>query len=122
MISHARFYEKLSFLLDLTSTSNRMLARGNPCGPISYQPSSHRERNLPQNQNTRDLWHFILPDCCTDYRHQALFEMLAVKQVSVLNKEHLSDIIITGYAGNRWESAVLCEPLAALTWKKHIQA
>ncbi len=89
-----QFYEKLSFLLDLTSTSNRVLAQAIHVDPSLISRLRTGKRNLPQNQKyTKPMALYFARHCTTDYQHQALFEMLAVKQVSILNTEHLSDII-----------------------------
>lgn len=88
------FYEKLSFLMSLTQTTNRMLARELRVDPSLISRLRRGNRGIPRNrEHIKAMARFFSRHCVTEYQRQAVSEMLGIKQAFTMKREHLSDIL-----------------------------
>ncbi len=89
-----QLYEKLNFLLGLTSTSNRMLAQAIQVDPSLISRLRTGARGLPRDQKyAKPMAQYFARRCTTDYQRQALSEMLGIRQAISLDNAQLSDIL-----------------------------
>lgn len=100
-----QFYEKLTFLLNITQVSNRMLARELNVDPSLVSRLRTGARGLPRNrEQIRTMADFFSKHCTTEYQQQALADLLQIKYSSTLKNEQLSEILFY-WLGGDMESA-----------------
>ncbi len=106
-----QFYEKLIFLLNLTQTTNRMLAQELQVDP-SLISRFRTGRRLPRNrEHIKSMSSYFARRCTTEYQRQALSQMLGIRQAFTMKKKsRYQKFFIIGSAGTLMRSAVLCKP------------
>lgn len=100
-----QFYEKLTFLLNITQVTNRMLARELNVDPSLISRLRTGARGLPRNrEQIRTMADFFSKHCTTEYQQQALAEQLHIKYSSTLKSEQLSEILFDWLGGDMEEA------------------
>ena len=95
-----QLYEKLNFLLDLTFSTNRMLAQAIQVDPSLISRLRTGARRLPRNQKyVKPMAQFFAKRCTADYQRQALSEMLGVRQDFLADEKHLLGILYDWLCG-----------------------
>lgn len=89
-----QLYEKLTFIMGLTQTSNRVLARELQVDPSLISRLRTGSRGIPRNREyLKIMAHFFAKRCTTRYQRQALFEMLGINQSITMKTDQLSEIL-----------------------------
>ena len=96
-----QFYEKLIFLLNLTQTTNRMLAQELQVDPSLISRFRTGSRRLPRNrEHIKSMSSYFARRCTTEYQRQALSQMLGIRQAFTMKKEPLSEILYYWLCGD----------------------
>lgn len=96
-----QFYEKLIFLLNLTQTSNRMLAHELQVDPSLISRLRTGTRGVPHNrEHIKAMSSYFARKCTTEYQRQALSEMLGIKLALTMKAEQLSEILYYWLCGD----------------------
>ena len=96
-----QFYEKLIFLLNLTQTSNRMLAHELQVDPSLISRLRTGTRGVPHNrEHIKVMSSYFARKCTTEYQRQALSEMLGIKLALTMKAEQLSEILYYWLCGD----------------------
>lgn len=89
-----QFYEKLIFLLNLTQSTNRMLAHELQVDPSLISRLRTGTRGIPRNrEHIKAMSSYFAKRCTTEYQRQALSGMLGIRQAFTMKKEQLSEIL-----------------------------
>lgn len=89
-----QFYEKLIFMLNLTQTTNRVLAQELQVDPSLISRLKTGTRGVPNNRDhIKAMASYFARRCTTEYQRQALSEMLGIKLALTMKKEQLSEIL-----------------------------
>ena len=89
-----QLYEKLTFMMDLTQTTNRMLARELQVDPSLISRLRTGSRGVPRNREyLKIMAHFFTKRCTTKYQRQALSEILGINLSSTAKNDQLSEIL-----------------------------
>ena len=89
-----QLYEKLIFIMNLTQTSNRMLAKELQVDPSLVSRLRTGTRGIPRNREYLKVMSIYFSKRCTaEYQRQALSEMLGIKLSLTMKGEHLSEIL-----------------------------
>lgn len=100
-----QFYEKLTFLMDLTQVSNRMLSQELQVDPSLISRLRRGNRRLPRNrEHIKVMSQYFSKRSNTEYQRQALSEMLGIRQAYTMKKEQLADILFYWLCGEADES------------------
>lgn len=95
-----QFYEKLTFLMDLTQVSNRMLSQELQVDPSLISRLRRGNRRLPRNrEHIKVMSQYFSKRSNTEYQRQALSEMLGIRQAYTMKKEQLADILFYWLCG-----------------------
>ena len=95
-----QFYEKLIFMLNLTQSTNRMLAQELQVDPSLISRLKTGTRGIPHNRDhMKAMASYFARRCTTEYQRQALSEMLGIKLALTMKKEQLSEILYQGLCG-----------------------
>ena len=96
-----QFYEKLIFLLNLTQTSNRMLAHELQVDPSLISRLRTGTRGVPHNrEHIKVMSSYFARKCTTEYQRQALSGMLGIKLALTMKTEQLSEILYYWLGGD----------------------
>lgn len=96
-----QFYEKLIFLLNLTQTSNRILAQELKVDPSLISRLRTGTRGVPHNRDhIKAMASYFARKCTTDYQRQAVSGMLGIKQALTMKTEQLSEILYYWLCGD----------------------
>lgn len=96
-----QLYEKLTFLMNLTQTSNRMMARELRVDPSLISRLRTGKRGLPRNRDhVRGMAAYLSKRCATEYQRQALSEMLGMKRSLAMKNDQLSEILYYWLCGD----------------------
>lgn len=110
------FYEKLIFLLNLTQSTNRMLARELQVDPSLISRLRTGTRGVPRNrEHVRAMSAYFARRCTTEYQMQALSGMLGIKQSLAMKKEQLSEILYYWLCGENDDVGRFMPTLESLT-------
>lgn len=97
------FADKLTFLLNITSTTNVQLAHGVRIDPSMVSKLRHGVRGAPKNiENMRSVARYFAKKCCGEYQRAALSETIGVSQAT-LEDEEMEEVIfkwLTAQDGN----------------------
>lgn len=100
-----QFYEKLTFLMNLTQTSNHMLAHALQVDPSLISRLHTGARGLPRNrEHLKAMGSYFAKRCTTNYQRQALSELLEIKLALTLKRDQLAEIIYYWLCGDTDEA------------------
>lgn len=111
-----QFYEKLIFLLNLTQSTNRMLARELQVDPSLISRLRTGTRGVPRNrEHVKAMSSYFAKRCTTEYQMQALSEVLGIKHAYAMKKEQLSEILFYWLCGENDEVGRFMRTFDSLT-------
>ena len=109
-----QFYEKMDFLLNLTHTSNRMLAHELQVDPSLISRLRTGTRGLPHNRDhLKTMSVCFVKRCATEYQRQALFEIIGLKPSLTIKQDQLSEILYYWLCGETVEAEGLMKTVEA---------
>lgn len=89
-----QFYEKIIFLLNLTQSTNRMLAQELQVDPSLISRLKTGARGIPRNKDfIKKMSAFFAKRCTTDYQRETISAMLGIKQTLTMKKEQLTEVL-----------------------------
>lgn len=89
-----QLYEKLTFIMNLTQTSNRMMAKALRVDPSLISRLRTGARGIPRNrEHLKEMADYLSKRCTTEYQYHALSEVMAVKFSPNLSHSQRSDLI-----------------------------
>lgn len=89
-----QFYEKLKFLMDITDTSNRMLAQELQVDPSMISRLRTGSRRIPRNGlYIKKIASFIAGRCSGERYRKPIAEMLRIQQLPDMKREQLAEIL-----------------------------
>ena len=96
-----QFYEKLTFIMNLTQTSNRELAQAVLIDPATISRLRTGKRGVPRNpEPLRSMALFFAGRCSSEYQRRALSEMTGVKRIITAKREQLSEFLFYWLCGD----------------------
>lgn len=89
-----QLYEKLTFIMNLTQTSNRMMAKALRVDPSLISRLRTGARGIPRNREyLKEMADYLSRRCTTEYQYQALSEVMSAKFSPNLTHDQRSDLI-----------------------------
>lgn len=96
-----QLYEKLDFLMNITQTSNRLLAQELQVDPSLVSRLRTGTRGMPRNrEQVRRMAECFARRCMIDFQRQALSELLGIKQALTMKSDQLSEILYYWLCGD----------------------
>lgn len=96
-----QLYEKLVFIMDLTKTSNRVLAREIQVDPSLISRLRTGSRGIPRNpDHFKAMAPYFAKHCTTDYQRMALAEMLGIRPALTMKTDQLTELIYYWLCGD----------------------
>ncbi|MCH1981798.1 hypothetical protein MCG98_04335 [Ruminococcus sp. OA3] len=111
-----QLYEKLTFMMNLTQTSNRMLARELQVDPSLISRLRTGTRGVPRNREYLKIMAlYFTKRCTTKYQRQALSEMLGISLSHTVKSDQLTDLLYYWLLGDSDEVGHFLRTFETLT-------
>ncbi len=111
-----QFYEKLTFIMNLTQISNRELAQAIHVDPSVISRFRNGKRGIPRNREPlRNMAYFFALRCGGEYQRRALSEMAGVKRIITAKKDQLSEFLFHWLCGDSDEVDRFLKTFESLT-------